>query len=203
MSTPIDSPSVAGEPVPGGGDGSPVLFADTETTGGHGALSMPDKPVDRPDLPADPNRSRSGHFVKGNTAHKAVRHGGYNTTKQAKLRAAVLDAATPEQLVTVLGAMIVKAVAGDVAAASLVFERVLGKALPGDILERLARIESKMDLSSDLDPDQMAAEGQVVKRTRVATMLFEAIEAKGAEVDSHLATLDEPHHGGDTAGEGS
>ncbi len=208
MSTPIDSPSVSDAPTPapgapGGGDGSPVLFDDTATPPATGALGVPDTTVDKPDLPADPNRDRRGHFVRGNTAHNKTRS-GYNVKKQAKLRASILACVTTDRLATMVAALLAKACRGDVHAARLILEYSLGKPLPGDILERIARIEGAMDLSDELDPEAIAAQATGGPQTKIAAALYASVEAQGAEIDSQLAALDEPHHdGGDTAGEGN
>ena len=192
MSDDLTSPKdvAASAPSDGGGasalDDTPVIAPTLS-----GALSVPGAPVDKPDLPSA-DRDKRGRFAKGNRANKVAKRGGYNVSKQAKLRAAILECVTTERLATMVGSLLTKACAGDVHAARLIMEYSLGKPLPGDILERIARIETAMELDSDLDPEVIAAESRGVPRTKLAAALYASVEAHGETVDNRLAALDEP-----------
>jgi len=177
-------------PSPDDGGGSPVIFDDT-TPAVSGSIAAPDGVVEAPKLP-DANRDgKNGRFVKGNTAHRKTRN-GYDVKRQAKLRAAILQCVTTERLATMVASLIASACGGDTQAARLVLEYSLGKPLPGDILERIALIEGKLDLSDELDPEAIAAESRGIPKTKIAAALYSSVEAQGAEIDTAIAKLDEP-----------
>ena len=155
-----------------------------------GAISTPEGKVDKPNLPTT-DRDSKGQCARGNTANTVAKRGGYNVSKQAKLRASILASVTPERLATIVGAMIAQACGGDVHAARLILEYSLGKPLPGDILERISRIEGAMDLPDDLDPEAIAG-GVTVQRTEVAAVLFESVESKRSKVEGQLSLIDAP-----------
>lgn len=85
--------------------------------------------------PNGPNgRDRRGRFTKGN--------GGGPGQRVAKLREALLRAVTPVDMAAMVKKLITMAKGGDVPAAKLVIERVLGPAMPADILERIEALEN-------------------------------------------------------------
>jgi len=98
----------------------------------------PPSPVPNAPTPNGPNGRRvDGRFAKGNPGGP----GNPNARRVARLREAMLKAATPEKLKKVLNRLIEKAIEGDVAAAKEVFERTVGKPLADDILQRIENLE--------------------------------------------------------------
>lgn len=83
-------------------------------------------------------RGKDGRFLKGNPGGP----GNPEAARVARLRAAVLEAATPAQMKRLMQSLLQKAINGDVAAARLVLERCIGTPLPIDILERLSLLET-------------------------------------------------------------
>ncbi len=88
----------------------------------------------------DPGRGPDGRFLPGNKLAK----GNPYARKVAALRSALFSAVKPADLVSVVGKMLALAVGGDVQAAKLILDRVLGPPLPLDIVERLETLESKL-----------------------------------------------------------
>jgi hypothetical protein len=62
----------------------------------------------------------------------------------AELRDAILKAVCPDDMVAIVNKLVERAKTGDVPAAKLVLERILGPALPLDVLERLEAVEGKV-----------------------------------------------------------
>lgn len=80
----------------------------------------------------------TGRFAKGWRGGKGNPLAG----KVAKLRAAMINAVSASDLRDVIRAMIAQAKAGDVAAARELLDRLLGKPVEMDLLERLDELES-------------------------------------------------------------
>jgi len=91
--------------------------------------------------PNGPNgRDRAGRFTRGNAGGPGNPHAAH----VAKLRSALLDAVTPEDMRAVARALIAKAKRGDVAAARELCERTLGKPLEADLLKRIEDLEQQL-----------------------------------------------------------
>ena len=61
-----------------------------------------------------------------------------------RLRAALIDAVAPDDVRQVVQRLVAKAKAGDIAAAKVLFERVLGRPLQADIIERIEALEEQV-----------------------------------------------------------
>lgn len=87
----------------------------------------------------DGNRNEQGRFIKGNRAGKGRPIG----SKVDALRRSLIDSVTPDDIREIIGAVILQAKNGDLNAAKLVFNQVLGNPAQMDIIERsgLARME--------------------------------------------------------------
>jgi len=85
-----------------------------------------------------PERDAQGRFLKGNPG------GPGNPLGQhvARLRKALLEAVTPEDMKEVAAALLAAAKLGDVAAAKELLLRCLGRPLESDLLERLEQLEA-------------------------------------------------------------
>ncbi len=79
----------------------------------------------------------TGRFLPGNGGGP----GNPYAARVAELRSALLEAVTPGDLAAIVRSLVQAARSGDVAAAKLVFERVLGRPLEADILDRLEALE--------------------------------------------------------------
>ncbi len=88
-------------------------------------------------MPALGRDSSTGRFVKGWRGGKGNPLAG----KVAKLRAAMINAVSEEDLREVIVAMLAEAKAGDVSAARELLDRLLGKPVEMDLLERLEELE--------------------------------------------------------------
>lgn len=63
-----------------------------------------------------------------------------------KLRGALLDAITEDDMREVIRAMVDQALGGDVAAAKVLFDRVLGPPVEADLLMRIEALEEQIKL---------------------------------------------------------
>lgn len=88
----------------------------------------------------DGARDPSGRFAKGNPGGPGNPH----AARVAKLRSALLDAVSEEDVVAVVQALVTEAQAGNTAAAREVLLRVLGKPESFDLLERLEALEARL-----------------------------------------------------------
>jgi len=86
-------------------------------------------------------RGPDGRFRKGNPGGPGNPH----ARQVARLRAALLEAITPEDIAAVVRAMIERACAGDVAAAKVILERALGQPIQADLVERIEALEALFD----------------------------------------------------------
>ena len=82
-------------------------------------------------------RDESGRFLPGNPGGPGNPH----AAQVGRLRSALLGAVTPEDMRAVALALVEKARAGDIAAARVLFDRVLGKPVEADLIARLEAIE--------------------------------------------------------------
>ena len=88
----------------------------------------------------DLDRGPNGRFAPGNAGGP----GNPYAARVGELRSALIDAVKPGDLKAIAKALVEAAKGGDVAAAKVVFERVLGRPLEADILERLEALESRI-----------------------------------------------------------
>ena len=86
----------------------------------------------------DNGRDESGRFTPGNPGGPGNPH----AAQVGRLRSALLDAVTLEDMRAVALALVEKARAGDIAAAHVLFDRVLGKPVEEDLIARLEAIEA-------------------------------------------------------------
>jgi hypothetical protein len=82
-------------------------------------------------------RTPGGKFAPGNRLAK----GNPNNRRAQQLRNAYIDAVTPEDMREVAVAVAKVAKGGDVAAAKELCDRVIGRPVQQDLLERLERLE--------------------------------------------------------------
>jgi hypothetical protein len=87
--------------------------------------------------PEIPTRGPNGRFLPGNRLAK----GNPAARRAQSLRFALLRAVKPSDLTQIVEKLIQLAIGGDVQAAKLVLDRVLGPLVPIDIEERLTRLE--------------------------------------------------------------
>ena len=87
----------------------------------------------------DNGRDGRGRFAPGNRGGPGNPH----AAQVSRLRSALLDAITPDDMRAIISALIGKARSGDVHAASVLFERVLGKPLELDIIDRIETLEAQ------------------------------------------------------------
>jgi hypothetical protein len=107
------------EATPAAANGS-ASMADDASTGLLGALAPPSSP--------DPNgRDELGRFGPGNTLSRG--HAGHR--KVSEMRRAALAAETPDRVATVIGKLYDLAAEGDVPAAKVYLETVIGKSVQG------------------------------------------------------------------------
>lgn len=85
-------------------------------------------------------RDAQGRFAKGNKGGP----GNPLSKRISKLRTALIEAVSPADMRAIVAALIEKAKTGDVIAARVLFDRVLGKPLEHDILERVERLEEAL-----------------------------------------------------------
>lgn len=83
------------------------------------------------------DRGRGGRFAPGNRAGR----GNPLNRKAQRLRSAVLRAATAAEVKQVMQKLVKLAVDGDVAAAKLWLERLLGPPVQADLLDRIESLE--------------------------------------------------------------
>ena len=100
------------------------------------------KKKDEQTAPEQTGRAKNGRFTKGNKAAA----GNPYTRKAAAMRKALYNAITSEDIKRIVTTLKEQAIAGDLKAIALLFERVLGTAQAGiDLLERLEKLEALID----------------------------------------------------------
>lgn len=87
-------------------------------------------------------RDARGRFVKGNAGGP----GNPFAAQVNRLRGALLNAVSEKDLIGVVNALVKKAKEGDTAAAKILFERLLGRPLEADILERIESLEKQLEV---------------------------------------------------------
>ncbi len=85
------------------------------------------------------NRDEAGRFLPGNPGGP----GNPYAKQVAEVRAALLDAVTPEQVKQVVRALVDAAVKGQVAAAKVLLDRLLGPPVSVDLIERIEALEER------------------------------------------------------------
>jgi len=93
----------------------------------------------------DNGRDEGGRFAVGNPGGPGNPH----AVQVGRLRSALLDAVTPEDMRAVALALVEKAKGGDIAAARVLFDRVLGKPVEADLIARLEAIEEAVGVSRE------------------------------------------------------
>ncbi len=83
---------------------------------------------------------KTGRFLVGNPGGPGNPH----AARVAKLRSALLRAVTERELRAVVKALVEQARAGNIAAARELLDRVLGKPVEADLLERLEALEERV-----------------------------------------------------------
>lgn len=92
--------------------------------------------------PEQTGRAANGRFTKGNKAAA----GNPYTRKAAAMRKALYTAITADDIKRIVATLKAQAIAGDLKAIALLFDRVLGTAQAGiDLLERLEKLEALLD----------------------------------------------------------
>lgn len=87
-------------------------------------------------------RDAQGRFAEGNPGGPGNPH----AKRVGELRVALLEAVTPADMQAVVKALVEAAKGGDVAAARVLFERVLGKPVEADLIERLEVLEQQLEV---------------------------------------------------------
>jgi len=88
-----------------------------------------------------PERDKNGRFVKGNSGGP----GNPFAARIGRLRSVLIDAVTEEDMRETIRAVVEAARGGDLAAAKLLFDRVLGPPVEADLIERIEGIEEALD----------------------------------------------------------
>lgn len=88
----------------------------------------------------DNGRDEQGRFTVGNGGGPGNPH----ATQVGRLRSALLSAVTEEDMRDVVRALAKKAKGGDVAAARVLFDRVLGRPIEADLLARIDALEGQI-----------------------------------------------------------
>lgn len=84
-------------------------------------------------------RDERGRFTQGNPGGPGNPH----AQQVARLRSALLNAVTERDIEEIIEALVKKAKEGSIAAARVLFDRVLGKPLEPDIIERIEKLEAR------------------------------------------------------------
>ncbi len=93
-----------------------------------------------PTAPSGNGRDASGRFAKGNPGGPGNPH----AQKVARLRSALLNAVTEEDIRLIVAKLVEQAKAGDLHAAKEVLLRTLGKPVEADLIERMERLEERL-----------------------------------------------------------
>jgi len=94
---------------------------------------------------ASKGRSKNGTFARG---HKFAK-GNPHAAKVQKLRGGLLKAVSAADLQDVVAKLVAEAKAGDVSAAKLLFDRLLGPPVALDIEERLKLLEERLSRDTE------------------------------------------------------
>jgi hypothetical protein len=96
--------------------------------------------MNQPPFPNGDNRTgrdRNGRFSAGNSGGPGNPH----ARKVAALRTALMNTVSEDDLQAIVAAMVEAAKGGDIAAAREVLDRVIGKAVATDLLQRIEALE--------------------------------------------------------------
>jgi len=88
----------------------------------------------------DNGRDEQGRFIVGNAGGPGNPH----AAQVGRLRSAVLSAVTEGDMREVVVALVGKAKKGDVVAARVLFDRVLGKPIEADLMARIEALEEQI-----------------------------------------------------------
>ncbi len=91
--------------------------------------------------PVGDGRGPGGRFAAGNRAAT----GNPYARRVQRLRAEFIRAVTPADLADMIRGVMAKATGGDVAAFKEICDRLLGRSVPSDLLERIERLEAQRD----------------------------------------------------------
>jgi hypothetical protein len=94
-------------------------------------------PADLTASPSPNGRDGRGRFAPGNRGGP----GNPQAAHVARLRSAMLEAVTPEDMQEIIARLVTMAKAGDVAAIREVLLRTLGRPLEADLIDRLESLE--------------------------------------------------------------
>jgi hypothetical protein len=97
--------------------------------------------MSEPSTPGDNGRDEKGRFRPGNTLGRGNPHAAH----VARLRSALLDAVEPGDLEAVVVTLCRLAREGDVPAAKLLMDRLLGPPVPVDLIARIEALETSHD----------------------------------------------------------
>jgi len=95
--------------------------------------------VSEPTTPFRDGRAGGGRFAPGNPGGPGNPYG----RQVAALRAALLEAVTPDELRAVAAKLVELAKAGNVQAIRELFDRTLGRPVEADLVERLEELERR------------------------------------------------------------
>ena len=93
-------------------------------------------------------RVNRGRFAKGNPGGPGNPH----AKRCARLRAALYQAVTPQDLKDVVTALLTAAKGGDVSAARELMQRLLGSPVEWDFIERLEALERRLAAEKERGP---------------------------------------------------
>ncbi len=96
--------------------------------------------MDTPTPNGSSGRDTSGRFAKGNPGGPGNPHARH----VGQLRAALLNAVTPQDMREIIAALVKQAKNGDVRAIRELFDRTLGKPQEADFIERLEALEQSL-----------------------------------------------------------
>jgi len=96
--------------------------------------------IDSPSPNGNDVRGSGGRFIKGNSGGPGNPH----AQQVAKLRSALLNSVTPDDLCQVMAALLTHAKGGDVPSIKELFQRLLGPAESIDLLARLDDLEQRI-----------------------------------------------------------
>jgi hypothetical protein len=93
-----------------------------------------------PTLNGDNGRDARGRFVKGNAGGP----GNPLAARVAKLRSALLNAVTEDDMREIVRKLVSLAKDGDTVAARILFDRVLGRLIESDLIARIEELEEQL-----------------------------------------------------------
>ena len=94
----------------------------------------------KPSPNGDNRRDQQGRFAAGNPGGPGNPH----AAQVGRLRSALLNAVTEEDMRAVVSTLVDQAKAGSVASARVLFDRVLGKPIEADLIARIEALEGQI-----------------------------------------------------------